>query len=138
MKVCTVTLSIAALLAAAVGPVAAHHSFAMFDLQKEVKLEGTVKEYQWTNPHVWIQLLTKDAGGNEVEWAIECNGTSVLGRTGWTRKIMKTGDKISVVIHPLKTSAEPGGTLVSATINGQTLSGSGGGQRPEGAPGAAP
>ncbi len=138
MRVRAVTLSIATLLGCAAGPVAAHHSFAMFDMQKSVKLEGTVKEYQWTNPHVWIQLLAKDASGKEVEWAIECNATSGMGRTGWTRKTLKAGDKISLVIHPLKTSIEPGGTLVSATINGQTLNGTGGGQRSEYAPGTTP
>jgi sulfur carrier protein ThiS len=131
-------MSIALLLIAATPFAAAHHSFAMFDLQKEVKLEGTVKDFQWTNPHVWIQLLVKDAGGKEVEWAIECNGPSVIARGGWTRKTLKAGDKISVVLHPLKTSDDPGGSLVSATINGQTLRAGGGGQLAEAAPGAAP
>ena len=138
MRVRTRTLSIVALLASAVGPVSAHHSYAMFDMQKEVKLEGTVTEFQWTNPHVWIQLIVKDAGGKEVEWAVESNAISGMARTGWTRKTLKAGDKISMVIHPLKTSTEPGGSLVSATINGQTLSGGGSGQRSEDAPGAAP
>jgi hypothetical protein len=139
MRVRTVTLSIAALLASAVESVAAHHSFAMFDMEKEVKLEGTVKEYQWTNPHIWVQLLVKDASGKQVEWAVECNSVSSMGRAGWTRKTLNTGDKISMVIHPLKTSTEPGGTLVSATLNGQTLSGGvGAGPRSEAAPGAAP
>lgn len=138
MRMRTIALSIAALLASAVGSVTAHHSYAMFDMQKEVKLEGTVKEYQWTNPHVWIQLLVKDATGKEVEWAIESNAINGMVRTGWSRKTLKAGDKISMVINPLKTSTEPGGSLVSATINGQTLSGGGGGSRPENAPGAAP
>lgn len=138
MRVRALTLSIATLLAGATGQAAAHHSFAMFDMQKEVKLEGTVKEYQWTNPHVWIQMLVTDASGNEVEWAIECNATRGMSRTGWTRSTLKPGDKISMVIHPLKTSAEPGGTLVSAIINGQTLLGSGGGARSEEGSGGAP
>jgi Family of unknown function (DUF6152) len=121
MSVRAVALSLATLLACAVGSVSAHHSYAMFDMQKEVKLEGTVKEYQWTNPHIWIQLLTMDAGGQVVEWAIECNSTKTMSNVGWTRKTLKAGDKISVVIHPLKTSADPGGALVSAVINGRTL-----------------
>ena len=108
-------------LACAVPTALAHHSYAMFDMQKELTLEGTVREYQWTNPHIWIQLLVKDASGKEVEWGIECNSTSTMGRVGWTRKTLKAGDHIAVVIHPLKTSAEPGGALVSATIDGRTL-----------------
>jgi hypothetical protein len=128
-------LPAAALLAGAAGPSAAHHSFAMFDMQKEVKVEGTVKEFQWTNPHVWIQLVAKDANGKEVEWGVECQAISGLARSGWTRHTLKVGDMIAVVIHPLKTSTQPGGSLVSATINGQTLGGGGGGVREE-TPGA--
>src|ERR1700722_18487206 len=137
MIVRAVTLSVATLLASALGSVAAHHSFAMFDMQKEVKLAGTVKDYQWTNPHIWIQLLVKDASGKEGEWAVECIGASAMGRQGWTRKTLKAGDKISMVIHPLKTSTEPGGSLVSATINGQSLRGGGGGTSSEATPAAA-
>jgi hypothetical protein len=93
----------------------------MFDMQKEVKLEGTVGEYQWTNPHIWIQLLVTDAGGHETEWAIECNSISTMSRVGWTRRTLQAGDKISVVIHPLKTRDETGGALVSAVVNSRTL-----------------
>jgi hypothetical protein len=131
-------LSLATLLALPAQPAAAHHSFAMFDMQKEVKLQGTVKSYQWTNPHVWIQLLVKDASGKEVEWAIECNGISGMVRTGWTRNTVHVGDTMDVIIHPLKTSTEPGGSLTSATINGKTLKVGGGGVGLEGGPGGAP
>ena len=126
MKGPAAPLSIAAVLACAGGPAFAHHSFAMFDTQKELKLEGTVRDFQWTNPHIWIQLLTKDASGKDVEWAVECSSPSTMGSVGWTRRTLKAGDRISLVIHPLKTSDEPGGALVSATINGRTLAGSAG------------
>jgi hypothetical protein len=121
MRVRTAAQPLLATLAFLAGPAGAHHSYAMFDMQKEVRVEGTVKEYQWTNPHIWIQLLVKDAGGHEVEWAIECNAIRTMERVGWTRKTLKVGDKISVVLHPLKTRNEPGGALVSALINGKTL-----------------
>ncbi len=98
----------------------AHHSFSMFDMATNVTLEGTIREVQWTNPHIWIQVLVKDAGGREVEWSIEGGSPNMLGRAGWTRHSLKAGDKATVVIHPLKqTGPNPnarGGGLVSVNV----------------------
>jgi hypothetical protein len=110
----------AAAVAAASTPVDAHHSFAMFDNQKDVTLEGTVKEFQWTNPHSWIQLMVKDKSGKEVEWSIEGGSPNGLTRAGWKRTSIKPGDKATVVIHPLKDGSE-GGSLVRVEINGQKI-----------------
>src|SRR4029077_5195073 len=63
-------------------PAVAHHSFAMFDAEKIMTLEGTVKEFQWTNPHAWI-LLNAPKDGAQLQWAIEMNGPTGLARTGW-------------------------------------------------------
>jgi hypothetical protein len=98
----------------------AHHSFAMFDSQKTITLEGTIKEFQWTNPHTWIQLLVQDASGKEVEWSIEGGSVNGLARAGWKRTLLKAGDKATVVIHPLK-DGNPGGSLVTVTVNGQVI-----------------
>jgi hypothetical protein len=101
--------------------VSAHHSFAMFDQSKEVTLEGTLKELQWTNPHIWVQVMAKDpATGKDVEWSIEGGSPNNLARKGWSRNVMKAGDKITIVIHPLK-NGEHGGSLMKVTVNGQTL-----------------
>ncbi len=109
----------AALLAGA--PVIAHHSFAMFDNKQNMTLEGTVKEFQWTNPHLWVQLLVKDpATGKEVEWSIEGGSPNGMRRQGWARTSLKPGDKAVVHIHPLKDGA-PGGSLVSVSVNGQQV-----------------
>lgn len=102
------------------GPVAAHHSFSMFDSSKTVTLEGSVRAFQWTNPHVWVQLLVKDAAGKEVEWSIEGSGSTALSRKGWTRQTMKPGDRAVIAIHPLKDGSD-GGSLVSALVNGQPV-----------------
>jgi len=111
-------LTAAILLAlASPGAVFAHHSFAMFDNQKSLDLEGTIKEFQWTNPHSWIQLIVKDPSGKDVEWSIEGGSPNGLGRSGWTRISLKPGDKATIVIHPLK-DGTPGGSLMSATVNG--------------------
>jgi hypothetical protein len=115
-------------LAAAVAvPAIAHHSFAMFDNQKDVTLEGIIKEFQWTNPHTWTQVMVKDASGKEVEWSIEGGSPNSLSRSGWKRTSLKPGDKAILVIHPLK-DGSPGGSMVSVTINGEKV----GGPRPGG------
>jgi hypothetical protein len=99
----------------------AHHSFAMFDNKKEMTLNGTVKELQWTNPHIWVQVMVPDpATGKEVEWSIEGGSPNNLSRRGWSRNAMKAGDKVVVLIHPLK-NGEPGGSLMKITVNGKTL-----------------
>lgn len=101
-------------------PVWAHHSFAMFDTEKEMTLEGTIKEFQWTNPHTWTQVLVRDASGKEVEWSIEGGSPNSLSRSGWKRTSIKPGDKATLVIHPLK-NGEPGGSMVRIMVNGQLV-----------------
>ncbi|MGZ3274086.1 MAG: DUF6152 family protein [Caulobacteraceae bacterium] len=101
-------------------PATAHHAFAMFDTNREVMLEGTVKEFQWTNPHTWVQLLVKDSGGKEVEWSIEGSSPNNLARFGWTRNSLKSGDHVQAVVHPLK-DGSIGGSLVKITVNGQVV-----------------
>src|SRR5215475_3035341 len=105
---------------AAASPAAAHHSFALFDAQKDVALEGQVKQFQWTNPHTWIQLIVVDAAGKDAEWSIEASSAATMARQGWSRTALKPGDHVIVVIHPLK-DGTTGGSLVSATVNGQTI-----------------
>jgi hypothetical protein len=110
----------AAAAAAGASPAVAHHSFALFDAQKSMTLEGQVKEFQWTNPHTWIQLIVVDAAGKEVEWSIEGSSAATMARQGWSRSALKPGDRAIVVIHPLKDGTR-GGSLVSATVNGQVI-----------------
>ena len=100
----------------------AHHSFAMFDNRKEVVLDGTVREFQWTNPHSWIQLVVK-VGGKDVDYSIELQSPNSLTRLGWNKKVLKPGDKVKVKVHPLKDGA-PGGSFMRATFpDGRALDG---------------
>ncbi|HTP38478.1 MAG TPA: DUF6152 family protein [Steroidobacteraceae bacterium] len=92
----------------------AHHSTAMFDMSQKVTLQGTVKELQWTNPHAWLQVLVPDENGNPVEWGVEMGTPAAMLREGWRPGSVMPGDKITVVVMPLK-SGMPGGSLVSAT-----------------------
>lgn len=119
MKTC-VAIALGAFGLALSGPAMAHHAFAMFDANREVMLDGTVKEFQWTNPHTWVQLLVRDSAGREVEWAIEGASPNNLARFGWSRNSLKAGDHVQAVIHPMK-DGSIGGSLVKITVNGQVV-----------------
>src|ERR1700712_423176 len=111
-----------AMVSLAAAPAFAHHSFAMFDSTKNVTLEGTIKEFQWTNPHSWIQIMAKDASGKEVEYSIEGGSPNGLSRQGWKRTSLKPGDKAVLIMHPLKDGTN-GGSLVSVSVGGQKVGG---------------
>jgi Family of unknown function (DUF6152) len=95
-------------------PVYAHHSGAIYDREKDVTIEGTVKEWQWTNPHVFLQVLVTDSKGVSTEWSIEGGALTNMKRAGWERSGFNFGDKVTVIFHPLKSGA-PGGTVIEAT-----------------------
>ena len=78
----TRVIAAAALCAATSAPLAAHHSASMFDDAKVVELNGTIKEMQWTNPHVWIQVVV-DNNGQKAEWSVEGGSPNTLSRNGW-------------------------------------------------------
>ena len=115
-----------AVLAAVVGaasPSAAHHSFAMYEPTKTLTFKGTVKTFQWTNPHVVIWILVQpEDGGAAQEWSIETTSPGVLTRGGWTRQSIKAGDRVSVTFSPLRDGSHGGG-LNSVTLldTGQKL-----------------
>src|SRR5687768_732969 len=106
---------IAALAAAVVAPAAAHHSYAAFDRTKQVTLTGVVTEFQWNNPHAWIQIVVVDGRGRQTEWALECGSPNMMARTGWKRTTLKAGDKVTAVANPLK-DGRPNGALVRITL----------------------
>jgi len=111
----------ATLLALFSGAAFAHHSFAMFDQDKEVKLVGTIKEVQWTNPHIWVQVMAPNpTNGQMVEWSIEGGSPNGLTRQGWRRNSLKAGDKVEITIHPLK-SGENGGSLMRVLVDGKPV-----------------
>ncbi len=116
------------------GTAGAHHSFATFDQTQEKTLVGTIKEVQWTNPHIWVQVLVKNAStGDVVEWSIEGGSPNGLSRQGWKRSSLNAGDPVEMVIHPLKDGSN-GGSLVRVSVNGKLV----GTPRPAPPPEAAP
>ncbi|MSP93968.1 MAG: hypothetical protein EXR00_01755 [Alphaproteobacteria bacterium] len=126
----TATLAILAFVAGSAAPVLAHHSGAMFDDDKEVVLNGTVKQFQYTNPHSWIQLMVAKPGAAPVEWSIETGAPIVLLRAGIKRTALVPGDKVTIRVHPLRNGG-PGGSLVNVTkADGTVLSTRGGAAAP--------
>ena len=117
------TLSVLLALSIWGGAASAHHSFAMFDATQTKTLVGTVKQVQWTNPHIWVQVMVKDEKtGAAAEWSIEGGSPNGLTRQGWRRTSIKEGDAIEITIHPLKDGTN-GGSMMTAMINGQPVGG---------------
>jgi hypothetical protein len=104
-----------------VTPAFAHHSFSAFDMQKSLTLEGTVKEFQWTNPHSWIQLVVADKSGKTIEWSLEMSSTINLVRAGWRPKTVKPGDKVKITIHPHRQTLGRGSVMSAVLANGKTI-----------------
>ncbi len=111
-------LATAAIVAAAAWAMAsaasAHHSFAMFDRTKKVDIKGTVKEVQWTNPHVWLQLVVMQDGQAKV-YDFEGGAVPVLKRFGWTRDTVKAGDTVTLTANPFK-NGRAGGSIDFITL----------------------
>lgn len=110
-------VAFAAALALLAAPALAHHSFAMFDQRKIMTLDGTVTEFQWTNPHAFIELDVPGKG----HWSIELNSPNNLKRQGWTRTALKRGDHVSLRMNPLR-SGDQGGLFLDVRLpDGRTL-----------------
>ena len=117
------TLGVAAVAAATLAvPAFAHHSFAMFDQEKTITLKGTVKEFEWNNPHVWMRIMVMDqATGKPLQYAMEMGSVARSTYDGWKRDSVKPGDAVTVSIHPLKDGTH-GGQYLSVTFpDGRTL-----------------
>src|SRR5580704_11386022 len=99
----------------------AHHSYSAFDMANQKTVSGTIKKFDWTNPHTWVWLDVVNEQGVVETWGIEGMSPNYLARRGWTRNTLKPGDKLSVTVRPMK-SGEKGGMFVNAkTPGGETL-----------------
>jgi hypothetical protein len=102
----------------------AHHSPAMFDFSKQLTLSGTVRLFQWTNPHSYIQLVVKPADGAEQEWSLEMGANAYLYNLGWRPSTVKAGETLTVTVVPLRSGKPGAGLLIEAkTADGKTLGG---------------
>jgi hypothetical protein len=101
-------------------PVLAHHSFAMFDGESTVVIEGRVTEFQWTYPHAWILIMTPGENGQEERWAFELPSPGGLARDGWLPNSLTAGMEVSISAHPLK-DGQNGGSCITVTLPDGTV-----------------
>ena len=103
-------------------PASAHHSYAMFDMQKTIALNGTIVKFKWQNPHAWVEVDAVSNGRTE-RWAIEMTSPNNLIQQGFKRTSMKTGDKVTMQIHPLRSGSKGGSfgavKLADGTVLGE-------------------
>ena len=103
----------------------AHHSGSAFDLEHPVTLKGTVANFEWSNPHVFIALDVKDDKGNVEQWRIEGNSPNMLTRVGWKKEMIKEGDQLSVTGFVAKTGRKIMRLHSVMLANGQEFDGEG-------------
>jgi len=124
MKSIYKTLFAGVILAAlfiSVQPAAAHHSGAGFNSDKVIELTGTVKEFQFKNPHTWIQVMVADANGKMTEWSLEWGSPNSLGRQGYRPSTFPAGAKVTVRLNPMRSGEPAGGFIAAKFADGTTI-----------------
>jgi hypothetical protein len=100
-KLAPISVAVVALLAVSV-PLFAHHGNAAYDTAKTVTVKGTVTDYIWTNPHVFVKVDVKDDSGNAVHWIVEAQNPVSMGQIGWSKNTFKPGDEVEIDVMPAK------------------------------------
>lgn len=103
------------------GPLQAHHSNSAYDRNKQLVVSGTVKEFRWANPHVWLYLMVPNAQGGTDQWSLEGGSVSVLVRNGWRADAMKPGDHVRVMVQPNRDGSNGGGFVTVTLDDGRVL-----------------
>jgi hypothetical protein len=116
MKRRMLCFALTAIAVASAVPARAHHSFAVYEPTVQIKLSGVVTTFKWTNQHVYVEIDASDpkTGGTR-HWLLECASTSILNRAGWKFNMLKPGDKITVIVSPIRTG-EPAALLKQVTL----------------------
>jgi len=89
-------------------PAYGHHSIVMYDRTVETSITGTVTQWDWTNPHCWLQIMVDDVNGTPQLWVLEANSTGQMARGGWTADSVKPGDEVTVIINPIRDRTRAG------------------------------
>ena len=132
MRKSVVIAAALAVLGPGVAPALAHHSFAMFDRSKTISVSGTVKDFQYTNPHSWLIVVVSPDSGPATEWGFESEGPSTLLQNGVKKSSLPIGEKVTVKAFPMR-DGRPAGSLVAVTkADGSTITFGGKGPPPAG------
>ena len=118
-KVCLALFAATGLLF--IQPAAAHHSGAGFDGTRVIEIKGTIKEFQFKNPHTWIQVLVEDGSGKMTEWSLEWGSPNQLGRMGYRPTTFPAGAKVTIRLNPMRNGAPAGGFIAAKFDNGTTV-----------------
>ena len=102
-------------------PLMAHHSGAGFDSEKVAEITGTVKEFQFKNPHTWIQVIVEDGKGQKTEWSLEWGSPNMLGRQGYRPSTFPTGAKVTIKMHPMKDGSPAGEFMAAKFADGKVI-----------------
>ena len=102
-------------------PALAHHSYAMFDMNRTVQLDAQVTRFKWQNPHAFIEADVAAPGGATEHWAIEMTSPNNLAQEGWKRTSLKPGDRVRIWVHPLRSGARGGSYAGVRLADGSTL-----------------
>ena len=102
----------------------AHHGSAIYDETKGVTVKGVVTDWLWANPHCLLEFDVKDDKGNSVHWVAEVSNPPDMVARGWSRKMFKAGDEVTLTMIVAKNS-EPVGRIARISINGKTFEGMG-------------
>jgi len=102
-------------------PLQAHHSTAMFDDQREITVTGTIKEFQYTNPHSWLIIDVTNDDGSITTWGFEAEGPTTLTRSGIRKSTLPPGTKITITGHPMKDGRSAAAWVVAELEDGTVL-----------------
>jgi len=112
---------LASLLAGGTGVALAHHSYAAFDVTTQREISGSVKKFDWTNPHTWVWIDVANDHGGVDKWGFEGMSPNFLSRRGWTRSTLKPGDKVTVTFRPMKNGDKGGMWVTGKRPDGEVL-----------------
>jgi len=117
-----IAIAVGLALAGAATQAGAHHSGSMFDPSKSVTVQGTIRAFNWTNPHVNVEVMAETEAGKPAQlWTLEASSPGVVGRSGWTKRSLNPGDKVTVTFAPLRDGGLGGSLREVKLADGKVL-----------------